>query len=29
MDVFYVAYEGRKLSADLEARLREKLLAAC
>jgi [protein-PII] uridylyltransferase len=29
MDVFYVAYEGRKLSADLEGRLREKLLAAC
>jgi [protein-PII] uridylyltransferase len=29
MDVFYIAYEGRKLSAELESRLREKLLAAC
>jgi [protein-PII] uridylyltransferase len=29
MDVFYVAYEGRKLTAELEGRLREKLLAAC
>ena len=29
IDVFYVAYEGRKLSAELESRLREKLLAAC
>ena len=29
MDVFYVAYEGRKLSAELESRLREKLIAAC
>jgi [protein-PII] uridylyltransferase len=29
MDVFYVAYEGRKLSEELEGRLREKLLAAC
>jgi [protein-PII] uridylyltransferase len=29
IDVFYVAFEGRKLSSDLEARLREKLIAAC
>ena len=29
IDVFYVAYGGRKLSADLQARLKEKLLAAC
>jgi UTP:GlnB (protein PII) uridylyltransferase len=29
IDVFYVAYGGRKLSEDMESRLREKLLAAC
>ena len=29
IDVFYVAYAGRKLSDDMESRLREKLLAAC
>lgn len=29
IDVFYVAYDGRKLSPDMESRLREKLLAAC
>jgi [protein-PII] uridylyltransferase len=29
IDVFYVAYGGRKLSDDMESRLREKLLAAC
>ena len=29
IDVFYVAFEGRKLSPDLQERLREKLLAAC
>src|SRR5581483_4092567 len=29
IDVFYVAFEGRKLSAEKEASLRESLLAAC
>lgn len=29
IDVFYVAYDGRKLSPEMEDRLREKLLAAC
>jgi [protein-PII] uridylyltransferase len=29
IDVFYVAYEGRKLTPDLQARLEEKLVAAC
>jgi UTP:GlnB (protein PII) uridylyltransferase len=29
MDVFYVAYDGRKLTAELENRLREKLIASC
>ena len=29
IDVFYVAHEGRKLLPDLQARLKEKLLAAC
>ena len=29
IDVFYVAYEGRKLSPEMESRLRNKLLAAC
>ncbi len=29
IDVFYVAHEGRKLSPDMQARLKEKLLAAC
>jgi [protein-PII] uridylyltransferase len=29
IDVFYVAYEGRKLTPDLRARLEEKLVAAC
>jgi len=29
IDVFYVAHEGRKLLPDVQARLKEKLLAAC
>lgn len=29
IDVFYVAHEGRKLPPDMQARLKEKLLAAC
>ena len=29
IDVFYVAHEGRKLSPDMQARLKEKLLAVC
>lgn len=29
IDVFYVAYEGRKLEPELQARLEEKLVAAC
>jgi len=29
IDVFYVAYGGRKLSPDMEERLREKLITAC
>ncbi len=29
LDVFYVAHDGRKLSPELEASLREKLLAVC
>jgi [protein-PII] uridylyltransferase len=29
IDVFYVAHEGRKLSEDMQSRLKEKLLAAC
>ncbi len=29
IDVFYVAYDGRKLSSELQDRLREKLIAAC
>ena len=29
IDVFYVAHEGRNLSPDMQARLKEKLLAAC
>jgi [protein-PII] uridylyltransferase len=29
IDVFYVAYEGRKLSVDMQATLREKLRSAC
>ena len=29
IDVFYVAQGGQKLSADMQARLKEKLLAAC
>ncbi len=29
IDVFYVAHEGRKLSPDMQARLKERLLAAC
>jgi [protein-PII] uridylyltransferase len=29
IDVFYVAQEGAKLSAEVQARLKEKLLAAC
>jgi len=29
LDVFYVAHEGRKLSPEMQARLKEKLLAAC
>jgi [protein-PII] uridylyltransferase len=29
IDVFYVAHQGAKLSPDMQARLREKLLAAC
>jgi [protein-PII] uridylyltransferase len=29
IDVFYVAYEGRKLTPDVQARLEEKLVAAC
>jgi [protein-PII] uridylyltransferase len=29
IDVFYVAYEGRKLTLDMQAALREKLRAAC
>ena len=29
IDVFYVAQEGRKLSPDVQTRLKEKLLAAC
>jgi len=29
IDVFYVAYDGRKLPAGLQERLKEKLLAAC
>jgi [protein-PII] uridylyltransferase len=29
IDVFYVAYEGRKLTPELQARLEEKLAAAC
>jgi [protein-PII] uridylyltransferase len=29
IDVFYVAHEGRKLTPDLQARLEEKLVAAC
>jgi [protein-PII] uridylyltransferase len=29
IDVFYVAYDGRKLSAEMQERLKEKLIAAC
>jgi [protein-PII] uridylyltransferase len=29
IDVFYVAHEGRKLSPDMQVRLKEKLLAVC
>jgi [protein-PII] uridylyltransferase len=29
IDVFYVAHEGQKLSAEMQARLKDKLLAAC
>ena len=29
IDVFYVAHDGRKLSQDMQARLKEKLLAVC
>ena len=29
LDVFYVAYEGKKLSVEMQERLREKLLAVC
>jgi [protein-PII] uridylyltransferase len=29
IDVFYVAHEGRKLPPEMQARLKEKLLAAC
>ena len=29
IDVFYVAYQGAKLSPELQARLKEKLLAVC
>ena len=29
IDVFYVAHEGQKLSPDMQARLKEKLLAVC
>jgi [protein-PII] uridylyltransferase len=29
IDVFYVAYEGRKLTPEMQARLEEKLVAAC
>jgi len=29
IDVFYVAHEGQKLSPEMQARLKEKLLAVC
>ena len=29
IDVFYVSHAGRKLTADFQARLEEKLIAAC
>jgi [protein-PII] uridylyltransferase len=29
LDVFYVAQEGKKLSSELETKLKEQLLAAC
>jgi [protein-PII] uridylyltransferase len=29
IDVFYVAHEGRKLSLEMQARLKEMLLAVC
>jgi [protein-PII] uridylyltransferase len=29
IDVFYVAHEGRKLPPEMQARLKEKLMAAC